>query len=124
MQFGKTCTRKFLKDAQIALVLRTRAILNAFQKLTRACFSQIALETILLPILISYLDKRYQNCKVNNVKSGRKKIECGVPQGSKLGPLLFLLYVNHLPNCLAHSKPNSFADDTNISTFSDCMNHT
>ena len=52
MQFGKTCTRKFLKDAQIALVLRTRAILNAFQKLTRACFSQIALETILLPILI------------------------------------------------------------------------
>ena len=52
MQFGKTCTRKFLKDAQIALVLRTRAILNAFQKLTRACFSQIALETILLPIQI------------------------------------------------------------------------
>ena len=52
MQFGKTCTRKLLKDAQIARVLRTREILNAFQKLTRACFSQIALETILLPIQI------------------------------------------------------------------------
>ena len=50
MQFGKTCTRKFLKDAQTALVLRTHAILNAFQKLTRACFSQIALKTILLHI--------------------------------------------------------------------------
>ena len=53
MQFGKTCTRKFWKDAQIALVLWTRAILNVFQKLTRACFSQIALETILLPMLMT-----------------------------------------------------------------------
>ena len=53
MQFGKTCTRKFWKDAQIALVLWTRAILNVLQKLTRACFSQIALETILLPMLMT-----------------------------------------------------------------------
>ena len=43
MSFSKT---------QIELVLRTRAILYVFEKLTRACFSQIALETILLPILI------------------------------------------------------------------------
>ena len=42
MSFSKT---------QIELVLRTRAILYVFEKLTRACFSQIALETILLPIL-------------------------------------------------------------------------
>ena len=41
------------KNAQIALVLRTCAILYVFQKLTRACFSQIVLETILLPILIT-----------------------------------------------------------------------
>ena len=38
---------------QIALVLRTRAILIVFEKLTRACFFQIALETILLPIQIA-----------------------------------------------------------------------
>ena len=43
MSFSKT---------QNELVLRTRAILYVFEKLTRACFSQIALETILLPILI------------------------------------------------------------------------
>ena len=43
MSFSKT---------QIDLVLRTRAILYVFEKLTRACFSQIALGTILLPILI------------------------------------------------------------------------
>ena len=47
-----------------------------------------------LSLFVSYLDKRYQFCKVNNVKSSRKIIECGVPQGSNLGPLLFLLYVN------------------------------
>ena len=45
MSFSKT---------QIELVLRTRAILYVFEKLTRACFSQIALETILLPILSDY----------------------------------------------------------------------
>ena len=65
---------------------------------------------------ISYLDKRYQTCKVNNVRSSRKLIECGVPQGSNLGPLLFLLYVNDLPNCINQAEPSMIADDTNIST--------
>ena len=47
-----TYTHECFKNAQITLVLCTRAILHIFDKLTRACFSKIALETILLPILI------------------------------------------------------------------------
>ena len=65
---------------------------------------------------VSYLDKKYQTCKVNNVRSSRKLIECGVPQGSNLGPICIIRQC--LPNCLDLAEPSMFADDTNVSSAS------
>ena len=60
----------------------------------------------------SYLSNRQQRTMINNVYSDNGKIECGVPQGSTLGPLIFLVYINDLRNCLNHSKSFLYADDT------------
>ena len=66
----------------------------------------------------SYLSNRIQRCKIGQTISQPQKIRSGVPQGSNLGPLLFLLYINDLPNCLKYTKANMFADDTNLTTAS------
>ena len=50
-----------------------------------------------LSLLDSYLTNRYQHTKIGESKSRKQLIDCGVPQGSSLGSLLFLLYVNDLP---------------------------
>ena len=65
----------------------------------------------------SYLIDRKQVCTVNNSLSSELPTTCGVPQGTILGPLLFLLYINDLPKSLAYSQPRMYADDTSI-TFS------
>ena len=70
----------------------------------------------------SYLADRMQYCRVNSATSSTRKISCGVPQGSNLGPLLFLIYVNDLPNCLRNSCPAMYADDTNLTSHSDDIN--
>jgi hypothetical protein len=58
----------------------------------------------------SYLHNRTQYCRVNSATSSTRKVLCGVPQGSNLGPLLGFLYVNDLPNCLDKSCPAMYAD--------------
>ena len=62
----------------------------------------------------SYLSDRVQYTMVNGIESSAQDIKCGVPQGSNLGPLLFMLFINDLPNCLEHCCVALYADDTCI----------
>ena len=67
----------------------------------------------------SYLDNRKRYCRVHGATSSIENIDIGVPQGSCLGPLLFLLYINDLPFALKKAKVTMYADDTAISYSSD-----
>ena len=62
----------------------------------------------------SYLTNRKQYVQYLNCKFETKTLLNGVPQGSVLGPLLFILYINDMPNILQHAKSVIFADDTTI----------
>ena len=51
---------------------------------------------------------------IDVIYTKKKIISCGVPQKTILGPLLFLLYINDLPNCLSSCEPRMYADDTHL----------
>uniref|UniRef100_A0A1B6GF67 Reverse transcriptase domain-containing protein n=1 Tax=Cuerna arida TaxID=1464854 RepID=A0A1B6GF67_9HEMI len=65
-----------------------------------------------LNLFASYLDNRFCNTRIGNKISNLEKITCGVPQGSCLGPLLFLMYINSITDLDLNSKLVLFADDT------------
>ena len=62
----------------------------------------------------SYLSNRKQFVQINEHKSSTQGISCGVPQGSVLGPLLFLLFINDLHICCPSGAVRIFADDTSV----------
>ena len=64
--------------------------------------------------LSSYLNGRTQYVSIQGHNSSHEVIRHGVPQGSVLGPLLFLVYINDLHTCIKHSTTRHFADDTNL----------
>ena len=68
-----------------------------------------------LTLFKSYLQNRKQYVVINNAKSETLDITTGVPQGSILGPLLFIIYINDLPNASNIFQSIMYADDTNLS---------
>ena len=63
---------------------------------------------------ISYLSNRRQSVIINNVSSDLTSVSCGIPQGSVLGPILFLIYINDFHLCSSLFDFHLFADDANL----------
>ena len=73
----------------------------------------MGLNDVAMNWIISYLTNRTQVCNVGDVLSEVKEISCGVLQGSTLGPLLFLIYFNDIPDTVK-CKLLLYADDSAI----------
>ena len=67
------------------------------------------------------MTNRHQYVSGNNSQSSNLPIDCGVPQGSVLGPFLFLLYMNDFEKCLQTCHVILFADDTTLFKEHECL---
>ena len=74
---------------------------------------KMGLEGNLIDLISDYLSNRFQRVVLNGQESGWEKINAGVPQGSVLGPLLFLVYINDLTDGIS-SNIKLFADDSSL----------
>ena len=76
-----------------------------------------------LSLITNYFKNRNQVTKIGDNRSGVNNIKLGIPQGSILGPLFFLIFINDLPLYLNELKSKLFADDTTLYHESHDINH-
>ena len=72
-------------------------------------------------LIVDYLSGRKQFVEIEGQRSSEQEVKFGVPQGSVLGPRLFNIYVNDLPQVPSCGKMEMFADDTTLYCIGDSM---
>lgn len=101
---SEKCLAVFLDLAKAFDTVSHNILLNRAEK--------VGMRGIVLKILKSYLEDRRQYVKINDTLSDPKVINTGVPQGTVLGPILFLIYIDEIARINKNFKVVSYADDT------------
>lgn len=83
------------------------------EKLLQKC-AAYGIRGELIAIIRSFLSGRWQRVKVGDVYSDWRRVTSGVPQGSVLGPLLFIIYINDMPDVVGVSQFHLYADDAKL----------
>ena len=134
-RFGRSCLSQLLEhydkitrllaeghDVDIVYVDFAKAFDKVDINIAMEKIRKLGISGLLADWIYCFLSNRTQQVVVNSCKSKPKEVISGVPQGSVLGPLIFLILISDIDRDIATSFLSSFADDTRIGQAVDCEN--